>query len=102
MKKLFVSLMFALTLAACGTTPTDKVASAQITNTAVLQAIGSGASAGKLSKADASNLLKQVDLAEEGIKISNTLSGQAQLDKIAASRAVLTAIQAYLVKQGVK
>lgn len=101
-RSLLLSLTLAFGLVACGTTQQDKVASAQITNTSVLQAIGSAASANKITKADANNLLKQVDIAEEGIKVANGLTGQASLDKLAASRAVLTAIQAYLVKQGVK
>lgn len=95
-----------LALSACASNQqmgkNDYVAVAQVTNTSLVQAIGVGAASGKLKKADANNLLKQVDVAQEGIDVANnSLTGVDAQDKLKASQQVFHGIVEYLTKKGV-
>lgn len=101
-KRFLFTLVLAVGLIGCGTTYYDKVGSAQVTNTTVLQMIGVAAQTQKITKRDAENLLKQVDDAQAGIEIAGTLDPTSGADKLKLSQDILAGINAYLLSRGVK
>lgn len=102
MKKLFVSILLSIGLTACGSTFYDRVAVAQVTNTTVLEAIGTAATTNKITKAEAQNLVKQVDAAQEGIVLARSMPAEVASDKLMMARQVLETINDYLRKKGVQ
>jgi hypothetical protein len=111
MKRLYTPATYLLTLicallVACAqlglptpTTINEKIAAAQASVTQVRQTATQLLTAGKITVADAENVLKTTDAASEGIAVARTLSlqdpnaAQARLTMVVTA---LTAIQAYL------
>lgn len=78
------------------------VNTAQVTNTSVVKLIGIAAQNKLVTQKDANNLLKQVDVAQEGIEVANGLPPSEGADKLKQARSVLSGIIAYLSTKGVK
>lgn len=104
LRKWFLPLVFVLSATACATTDSQQAINlAQVTNTSVVRLIGTAEASGKITKKDGLNLLKQVDVAQEGIDLANGLpAGSEATDKLAQSRTVLKAVRDYLVLKGAK
>lgn len=113
--KLFRTLtlaFLAVALAACaqlGLAPADtfnkRVAVAVTTVQTVSDAATASLQAGKLSLSDAKNVATTSRQALQAIDVATTLhatNAQAGEDKLAATLAILTALQSYLATQGVK
>lgn len=106
MKHFLFAVTTALTLAltACANTADyqTNVNLAQITNTSLLKLIDSAVLNKQINKKDATNLLKQVDVGQEGIDVANTMDGAAGADKLKQAQGVLRGVRDYLVTKGVK
>lgn len=81
----------------------DQLAAATTTSTFVLKSTTVLASAGKISKADAENVLQQSDLAMAGVKLARQIQATdpaAAETKLGAALKILTALDAYLTTRG--
>lgn len=107
------TMLFALTLAACANigvpapeTFNQNLAVAVALNTEVRNTAAAALSTNKISVADAENVQKQADTARDGLNVARGLSGTdltGANNKLAATTAILKALQAYLIaKQGAK
>jgi hypothetical protein len=82
-----------------------RIAAAYVTVNAVADSATAALTAGKITKADATNVVTTTRAALQAIDVANAIHAnnpQAGEDKLAATLAVLTALQAYLATQGVK
>lgn len=107
------AFLLMITISACSTfgVPTPEtfnqnLAVSVAANTSVRETATTLLQAGKISAADAENVLKQTDVAREGLNVARSLSGtdlasaQGRLEAVSAA---LKAMQAYLAaKQAVK
>lgn len=109
---LFLASLVLATLTACaaiGIAPTDtfnkRTAAAYATVQTIADAATAGLKAGKLSTADATNVVTTGRTALAAIGVAENLHAtnpQGGEDKLAATLAILTALQTYLATQGAK